>query len=276
MLRISETRKGETTVKLCHYCHNEIPEDAVLCPFCGSDLTELESTSGFQPAQEETGPEKQRRRNQKPVTFQHVLQGIGSYLSYNAKRLRHPLYIDSRSEKSLLFGYLNIIFSALLSGGIVARLGYAFQNTYNFLQNISILPFLNFQMNAWEWFWKASLFFFSYYFLYPVLTFLFRKTILVHPIRFHTGVTRFAGMIALPYLLLWAAFLLSLVAPLALAIPLIIILLIHIIGYTAAFVVALHQPPLEGREEKVLYQSYLGIGIHVVSAVIIFYLLLKI
>lgn len=277
--RLSETGKGEPTLKTCHYCHNEIPEDTVICPFCGSDLTLVETASDS-PAgttgKQDPSFTKQRRSAQKTLTLQHALQGMGSYLAYNGKRLRHPLYIDSRTERSLFFGYINIAISALLSGGIVARLGFAFQTAYDFLRDISILPFLNFQMNAWEWFWKAAIFFFSYYLLYPVLAFFFRKAILVHPIRFHTGVTRFAGMNALLYMLLWVAFLLSLVAPLALAIPLIIIVLLHVVGYTAAFVIYLHQPPLEGREEKVLYHTYLGIGIHVVLVVIIGYLLFKV
>lgn len=219
---------------------------------------------------------ERRSRSKNAVTFQHIFQGIGSYLAYNGKRLRFPLSIDSRSERSYFYGYVNLVVSALLSAAIVARLGYAFQNTYDFLRDISILPILDFQMNVWEWFWKAAVFFFSYYLLYPALTFLFRKATLLRPLSFHTGVTRFAGMNAAMYLLLWVAFLMSLVAPLALAFFIIFFLLIHALSYTAAFVTSLHQPPLEGREEKVLYQSYIGIALHAIVIMAVFYLLLKV
>lgn len=261
-------------MKECYFCHNEIPEDSKVCPMCGSDLTQVENTEQTAETEEVlryvVKPEDyikseagSPRRSKKGVHFGGILNAAANYLSFNAKRILHPVQNTNRSERNSIYGYLNLLLASLLSASILTRMAFALDRSYQLLTQISILPTMTFRFNVLEWLWKLSIFFFAYFILLPFLVYLIRKITKKEPFAFHNWITQFVGMNSFFYLLLWIAFFVSLAAPLSMALPIMLILVLHCLSYLAAFVSSLHQQLQEGIDRnKIFQQTLLGISLH--------------
>ena len=270
-------------MKECYFCHSEIPEDSVICPMCGSDLTDVESmnkTDFSNPSVLEPATSKQQsktRRKKSSFNLKTVLNSALNYLLFNIKRCVHPLREGTVSERNSFYGYINIIVASIISSVILARTLSAFEKSYQLLSQISILPSLTFQFNLFEWVWKLSVFFIVYFLLLPIILFLFKKITSKQSLAFHSGVTQFAGMSSLLYFILIIGLMINFIAPLGMALPVILIIFLHCLSYQVAFVSSVHLNfnKQETSMSKLFQLSLLGMIIHSVFLFIIAYILIK-
>lgn len=270
-------------MKECYFCNSSIPNDATVCPMCGLDLTEVEETIVEEDVEiQETeipaySPNKKikSRREENGMNFEKVSTTFTNYFRYYLKKVTHPVQIDYRSERHPFYGYVNILVASLFSAGIITRVVSAMDETYQFMLELSILPSLTFEMNRFEWFWKLSIFFLFFFFLYGATAYLFKKLSTKQPLNFHNWMTQFSSMNAFYFLLLCVAFLLAMLVPIGLAVPSLLLTLLHAMAYLIAFHTTLYTTDREGKENKTFYQALLGMSLHFIIMTILAYFLIK-
>lgn len=273
-------------MKECYYCHNKIPEDAIICPMCGSDLCTIEeyksspNISKEEPShtQESFPREKSGTRRKKSSSKRNrLLHASIQYLVFNAKHSVHPIQNESEFETSPVFGYVNIILASILSSTILTRIASAIESSYQFLSKISILPNLTFSFNLFEWIWKLSIIFILYFLFLPTIFYFLKRITKKQSLIFHNTVTQFVGMNSSTYLLLWIGLIINLIAPLALALPVILMIVIHSLSYLVSFVSAtqLYFNQQGNSISKSFQWSLLGISVHSILVFTIAYILIK-
>lgn len=268
-------------MKECYFCSSIIPENATTCPMCGLDLTEVETPQAdkqnrhIHPAQSPT-EKKEVKQAREDANLNKIGKVFGSYFIYYFKKITHPVSLDQRTERHPFFGYLNILLASFFSAGIITRVAAALDDSYQFMVDISILPTITFELKPFEWFWKYSLFFILFFLLLTLITFLFKKMATNQPLDFHNWVTQFTGTNALYFLLLFLTFLVTMVAPIALAVPALLMVLLYIVSQVLAFIVSLYDLTRAGKENKTYYQVLFGISVHLLVMTVIGYLLMKI
>lgn len=269
-------------MKECYFCNSAIPEDATVCPMCGLDLTEVEtkatSVEEVQPETPSYNPNKkiESRREENGLNFKKIAASFLHYFTYHFKKVSQPVHIDYRAERHPFYGYVNMIVAAFFTAGIITRVATALDGAYQFMLDLSILPTLTFEISAFEWFWKLSVFFIIYFFLYSLLAYLFKKLSTKQTLNFHNWVTQFTSMNALFFLILCLAFLLAMVVPIGLAVPVLLIVVLHNLSYLVAFNSTLYSDGREGKESKTFYQALLGMSLHTIIMAFAAYLLIKI
>ncbi|UJF16525.1 hypothetical protein LZ578_05325 [Jeotgalibaca sp. MA1X17-3] len=273
-------------MKECYFCHNEIPKDAIICPMCGSDLSTVEeykpspNPSKEEPryTQESFPREKSGTRRKKSSFKLNLLwQASIHYLAFNLKRSIDPIQNESEFEKSPIFGYVNIVLASILSSVILARIVSAIENSYQLLSQISILPNLIFQFNLFEWIWKLSIIFILFFLFFPIILYIFKRITKKESFIFHNTITPFVGMNSFTYLLLWIGLIMNLIAPLAMALPAILLIFIHSLSYFVSFVSATHLYfTQQGNSISKSFQwSLFGVSIHSILLSTIAYIFIK-
>ena len=99
------------------------------------------------------------------------------------------------------------------------------------------------------------LLFLTFYYLYPLLAYLIKTFFLHRRHALHNWMTQYAGMNAFGLLLLSAAFVISLIAPILMAIPVLLLFLVHLSSYLVTFIASLYQTinetkPLPRRHQR--------------------------
>lgn len=272
-------------MKECYFCHNEIPKGAIICPMCGSDLSNVEEHNSANTSKEEphytqeSFPREKSETRRKKSSFKLKLlwQASIHYLAFNLKRSVHPIQNESEFETSPVFGYVNIVLASILSSVILARIVSAIENSYQFLSQISILPNLTFDFNLFEWIWKLSVIFISYFLLLPIILYIFKRITKKQSLVFHNTVTQFVGMNSFTYLLLWIGLFVNLIAPLAMALPVILLIFIHSLSYLVSFVSATHLYFNQQEESmnKSFQWSLFGVSVHSILLFTIAYIFIK-
>ena len=260
-------------MKQCYFCNQSIPMDAKKCPMSGMDVTEEQSTTSeienqtyninFNPVS---------RKEEKRFNFLKSFSTFSQYLHYLTRKVTHPQETDLSLSGSSLYGYLTILLSALLAAGTATRVAATWDQTYQTLASISILPVVSFSFNAIEWFMKLSLFFFVYAYLYGFISFIFQKNQSEEEYSFAFWLTHFGGMNALSLFVLGGCFILSLIAPLALGIPALIFIFLYLMSYTLSFALSLGGTNINKR----YYQGIIASSIHFLLLLAFGYLLVKI
>lgn len=260
-------------MKQCYFCKQSIPADAETCPMCGMDLSVEESTApeiekqtykiNFNPVS---------RKEEKQFSFLMCFSTFSHYLYYLTRKVTHPQETDFSVTKSSLYGYLTLIISALLAAGTATRVAAAWEETYQTLAAISILPVVTFSFNAVEWFIKLSVFFFVFVYLFSFISFVFHKKQSEEQYSFNWWLTHFSGMNAIYLFLLAGFFILTLIAPLALGIPAVIFIFLYLMSYTVSFLLSLGG----ANTNKRYYQGLIASNIHFLLMLALGYLLIKI
>lgn len=260
-------------MKQCYFCNQTIPADAEKCPMCGMDLSEESSTApelekeaykiNFNPVS---------RKDEKRFSFLKSFSAFSHYLSYLTRKVTHPQETDFSISKSALYGYLTLIFSAFLAAGTITRVFAIWEETYQTLATISILPVMTFSFNTVEWFIKLSVFFFVFAYLFSFISFIFQKNQSEEQYTFNLWLTHFAGMNAIYLFILAGFFVLTLIAPLALGIPAVIFIMVYLMSYTVSFSLSLGGT----NANKRYYQGLIASSIHFLLMVAFGYLLIKI
>ncbi len=278
-------------MKICIYCHNRIPKEALICPMCGSDVSgsdaihqdEFYQSTLFEDSTEKfvdlTADEDEEktaaalRAEKQPFSFNEAKHKLSRYIRFLWKKMQDPAESrKSRRESHNLYGYITFIISALLSAGLVTRIAVALANQYDLMSQISLLPAVTFEVEPVIWFMKSFLLFVAFYYLYPLLAYLI-KTIFLHRSNdFHNWMTQYAGMNAFGLLLLGTAFVASLIAPILLAVPVLLLFLVHLSSYLVTFIASLYQTINETKRDT-LYLCLGGISAHLLLMTTITYLL---
>lgn len=260
-------------MKHCYFCNQIIPEEAKTCPMCGMNLSEEPSTApevdkqtykiNFNPVS---------RKEEKSFNFLKSFSTFSHYLYYLTRKVTHPQETDFSVTKSSLYGYLTLIISALFAAGTTTRVAATWEETYQTLAAISILPVMSFSFHAVEWFIKLSVFFFAFAYLYSFISFIFQKNQSEEHYSFSQWLTHFGGMNAIYLFILAGFFILTLIAPLALGIPAVLFILLYLLSYTISFSLSLGGTNVNKR----YYQGLVASSIHFLLMVAFGYFLLKI
>ena len=277
-------------MKICIYCHNRIPKEALICPMCGSDVSGSEAipkkkkkkTTLFEEstehildvtADDEAYSEATSRAEKQSFTFNEAKHKATRYIRFLWKKMKDPAETrKSRRESHNLYGYFTFVLSALLSAGLVTRIAVALIKQYDLLSQISLLPSVTFQIEPVVWFMKNFLLFLTFYYLYPLLAYLIKTFFLHRRHALHNWMTQYAGMNAFGLLLLSAAFVISLIAPILMAIPVLLLFLVHLSSYLVTFIASLYQTINETKRDT-LYLCLGGISAHLLLVMTFAYLL---
>ena len=277
-------------MKICIYCHNRIQKEALICPMCGSDVSGSEAipqdafyqSTLFEEstehildvtADDEAYSEATSRAEKQSFTFNEAKHKATRYIRFLWKKMKDPAETrKSRRESHNLYGYFTFVLSALLSAGLVTRIAVALTKQYDLLSQISLLPSVTFQIEPVVWFMKNFLLFLTFYYLYPLLAYLIKTFFLHRRHALHTWMTQYAGMNAFGLLLLSAAFVISLIAPILMAIPVLLLFLVHLSSYLVTFIASLYQTINETKRDT-LYLCLGGISAHLLLVMTFAYLL---
>ena len=277
-------------MKICIYCHNRIPKEASICPMCGSDVSGSEAipqdafyqSTLFEAstehildvtADDEAYSEATSRAEKQSFTFNEAKHKATRYIRFLWKKMKDPAETrKSRRESHNLYGYFTFVLSALLSAGLVSRIAVALIKQYDLLSQISLLPSVTFQIEPVVWFMKNFLLFLTFYYLYPLLAYLIKTFFLHRRHALHNWMTQYAGMNAFGLLLLSAAFVISLIAPILMAIPVLLLFLVHLSSYLVTFIASLYQTINETKRDT-LYLCLGGISAHLLLVMTFAYLL---
>ena len=277
-------------MKICIYCHNRIPKEALICPMCGSDVSGSEAipqdafyqSTLFEAstehildvtADDEAYSEATSRAEKQSFTFNEAKHKATRYIRFLWKKMKDPAETrKSRRESHNLYGYFTFVLSALLSAGLVTRIAVALIKQYDLLSQISLLPSVTFQIEPVVWFMKNFLLFLTFYYLYPLLAYLIKTFFLHRRHALHNWMTQYAGMNAFGLLLLSAAFVISLIAPILMAIPVLLLFLVHLSSYLVTFIASLYQTINETKRDT-LYLCLGGISAHLLLVMTFAYLL---
>ena len=247
-----------------------IPQDA----FYQSTLFE-ESTEHILDvmADDEAYSEATSRAEKQSFTFNEAKHKATRYIRFLWKKMKDPAETrKSRRESHNLYGYFTFVLSALLSAGLVSRIAVALIKQYDLLSQISLLPSVTFQIEPVVWFMKNFLLFLTFYYLYPLLAYLIKTFFLHRRHALHNWMTQYAGMNAFGLLLLSAAFVISLIAPILMAIPVLLLFLVHLSSYLVTFIASLYQTINETKRDT-LYLCLGGISAHLLLVMTFAYLL---
>lgn len=267
-------------MRICIYCHNRIPKEALICPMCGSDVSDSEAipqdefyqstlfeenTANFVDLtadEDEEDAASGSRTEKQAFSFDEAKNKFIRYMRFLWKKMKDPAETrKSRRESHNLYGYFTFVLSALLSAGLVTRIAVALVNQYDLLSQISLLPTVTFHVEPVVWYMKNFLLFLAFYYLYPLLVY-FIKTFFLHRRHaFHNWMTQYAGMNAFGLLLLGTAFLISLIAPILMAVPVLLLFLVHLSSYLVTFIASLYQTINETKRDT-LYLCLGGISAH--------------
>lgn len=264
-------------MKECYFCQSIIPEDATVCPMCDSDLTQVESKAvdaTLNPEPYIFNQEVKSRKLEKSFSFTKLAHAVVSYVNYHIHRFSDPISV-SETEHTAGFGYVTILLASLLSASIVTKVVGALDEAYHFMMSISILPTLTVKFQPMQWFWKASVFFVIYFLLLAFFSFLFKKAAATEPVNFNHWVTQYTASNIFFFFVLIITFLLALVLPLALAIPCLLIVILHAISYVISFISSLFTMERKSTVNRTFYQSLVGISIHFLIMSFIAYFLIK-
>ena len=277
-------------MKICIYCHNRIPKEALICPMCGSDVSGSEAipqdafyqSTLFEAstehildvtADDEAYSEATSRAEKQSFTFNEAKHKATRYIRFLWKKMKDPAETrKSRRESHNLYGYFTFVLSALLSAGLVTRIAVALTKQYDLLSQISLLPSVTFQIEPVVWFMKNFLLFLTFYYRYPLLAYLIKTFFLHRRHALHNWMTQYAGMNAFGLLLLSAAFVISLIAPILMAIPVLLLFLVHLSSYLVTFIASLYQTINETKRDT-LYLCLGGISAHLLLVMTFAYLL---
>lgn len=277
-------------MKICIYCHNRIPKEALICPMCGSDVSGSEAipqnafyqSTLFEEstehildvtADDEAYSEATSRAEKQSFTFNEAKHKATRYIRFLWKKMKDPAETrKSRRESHNLYGYFTFVLSALLSAGLVTRIAVALTKQYDLLSQISLLPSVTFQIEPVVWFMKNFLLFLTFFYLYPLLAYLIKTFFLHRRHALHNWMTQYAGMNAFGLLLLSAAFVISLIAPILMAIPVLLLFLVHLSSYLVTFIASLYQTINETKRDT-LYLCLGGISAHLLLVMTFAYLL---
>ena len=278
-------------MKICVYCHNRIPKEALICPMCGSDVSGSEAipqdafyqSTLFEESKknfvdltaddDEDYSDAASRAEKQAFSFNEAKNKSIRYIRFLWTKMKDPAETrKSRRESHNLYGYFTFVLSALLSAGLVTRIAVALVDQYDLLSQISLLPTVTFQAEPVVWFMKNFLLFLLFYYIYPFLAY-FIKTFFLHRRHaFHNWMTQYAGMNAFGLLLLGAAFVISLIAPILMAVPVLLLFLIHLSSYLVTFIASLYQTINETKWDT-LYLCLGGISAHLLLMMTLAYLL---
>lgn len=277
-------------MKICVYCHNRIPKEALICPMCGSDVSgseaipqdEFYQSTLFEEstenildltADDEEYSEAASRAEKQSFTFNKAKHKATRYIRFLWKKMKDPAETrKSRRESHNLYGYFTFVLSALLSAGLVTRIAVALTKQYDLLSQISLLPSVTFQIEPVVWFMKNFLLFLAFYYLYPFLAYLIKTFFLHRRHAFHNWMTQYAGMNAFGLLLLGTAFVISLIAPILMAVPVLLLFLVHLSSYLVTFIASLYQTINETKRDT-LYLCLGGISAQLLLMMTLAYLL---
>ena len=278
-------------MKICTYCHNRIPKEALICPMCGSDVSgsdaihqddfyqstlfedNTENFVDLTADEDDETAEAASRAEKQAFSFNEALNKFIRYVRFLWKKMKDPAESrKSRRESHNLYGYFTFVLSALLSAGLVTRIAVALANQYDLLSQISLLPTVTFQVEPVVWFMKNFLLFLAFYYLYPFLAYLIKTFFLHRRHAFHNWMTQYAGMNAFALLLLGTAFVISLIAPILMAVPVLLLFLVHLSSYLVTFIASLYQTINETKRDT-LYLCLGGISAHLLLMMTIAYVL---
>lgn len=259
-------------MKQCYFCNHYIPEDAVVCPMCGMEvIEEKENESSIEKQPYKINFETISRKDENKFSLREGFSSLSHYGTFLWGKILHPQDNSSDVSVKTFYGYLTLVISALLSAGIVTRVVGALDSSYQVLSSISILPILSFSYDWPEWLIKLSILFFLHYFLYGVLSYLFKRNKVEGTSTFGSWLPYYSAMNALYILILLVFFLLSLVAPIGLGIPALLFVAIHQLSFVVSFLLT-----LDGiNENKTYYQGLVSTSIHFLLMMVIGYLLIK-
>jgi len=278
-------------MKICIYCHNRIPKEALICPMCGSDVSGSEAIPQDEFYQStlfeenaanfvdltadeaEYAAESASRAEKQAFSLNEAKNKFIRYIRFLWKKMQDPAETrKSRRESHDLYGYFTFVLSALLSAGLVTRVAVALVKQYDLLSQISLLPTIAFKAEPVVWFMKSFLLFVAFYYLYPALAYLIKTFFLHRRHAFHNWMTQYAGMNAFGLLLLGAAFVCSLIAPVLLAVPVLLLFLVHLSSYLVTFIASLYQTINETKRDT-LYLCLGGISAHLLLMLTFAYVL---
>lgn len=275
-------------MKICVYCHNRIPKEALVCPMCGSDVSGSDAihqdefyqstlfednTENFVDLTVDGDAESASRAGKQAFSFNEALNKFIRYIRFLWKKMKDPAETrKSRRESHNLYGYFTFVLSALLSAGLLTRIAVALVKQYDLLSQISLLPTVTFQVEPVVWFMKNFLLFLMFYCFYPFLAYLIKTFFLHRRHAFHNWMTQYAGMNAFGLLLLGAAFVISLIAPILMAVPVLLLFLVQLSSYLVTFIASLYQTINETKRDT-LYLCLGGISAHLLLMMTLAYLL---
>ena len=275
-------------MKTCVYCHNSIPKEALICPMCGSDVSASEAIhkdefyqatlfednpSGVVDATNEEDSFPNSRLQKNGFSFQQLRGKFVRYCSFLWKKMKDPDETrKTRRDTHDLYGYFTFIASALLSAGLITRTMVAFAVQYDLLSQISLFPAVSFKIEPLVWYMKGFLLLLLYYLLFPILSFVIKTYFLHRRHAFPNWMTQFAGMNAFSFVLLVISFVFGMIAPILMAVPVLLLFLIHLMSYLVTFIASLYQTINETKYET-LYLCLGGISAHLLIMISIAYLL---
>ena len=136
-------------MKQCYFCNQSIPMDAKKCPMCGMDVNEEQSlTPEIENQTYNINFNPVSRKEEKRFSFLKDFSTFSEYLHYLTRKVTHPQETDFSTGGSSLYGYLTILISTLLAAGTATRVAATWEQTYQTLASISILPVVSFSFNA--------------------------------------------------------------------------------------------------------------------------------
>lgn len=276
-------------MKICIYCHNSIPKEALICPMCGSDVSAsdaIHKDAFHQSTLFEDNPDDgvaisneedffpHSRSENSTFSFGQLRGKVTRYFSFLWKKMKNPYEArKTRRDTHNLYGYFTFIVSALLSAGLCTRITVAFAVQYDLLSQISLLPTVSFKIEPVIIFMKICLLLLLFYLLFPMVSYIIKTYFLHRRHAFHNWITQFAGMNAFSFVLLVIAFTFSMIAPILMAVPVILFFLIHLMSYLITYIASLYQTINETKYDTI-YLCLGGISAHLIIMISIAYLLI--
>lgn len=267
-------------MKECKFCHNELHEEDLICPHCGSDqelygielhedsyqpsLFETDSMSkeeDFISEVEETRKDKEFRMKKTESNYTSSWNQISGFFLYFKDKFVHPTeqFIHRRtSNKS--YGYISSGLASFIFAFVLARLVETAISRYNLLAEISVLPIITQTPNYIFLFLKCLLLSLVFYFGFP-FTAMFIKKIVLHRTQVWTyWLTDFSGMNAFSFLLLLIIFLFTVVAPFPLFVVIVFLIFLHLLSFVVTFVASFYKTVNETSFDTI-YVALMGLTI---------------
>ena len=194
-------------------------------------------------------------------SYDGAFNRLGAYLDFFKQKITKPSEKTAKKRNNNShYGYLTNICATLMSAFILTSLIESAIERYNFFAELSVFPIFTGAPNYLFLFLKMTVFFASFYFGMALINFFIKKVILKRQHVLKYWMTQYVGMNTLGLLMLFIAFILTLIAPVGLFVVNVLLLLFHIMSFVVTFVASFYKTVNETAIDNI-YLSLMGLTI---------------